>query len=332
MKTLSEKIDLILREEKRNYDTTDCLRQGILGSFNIAKGDGWALHRQERVLILDPPTNKLLFSKKADLLLKLYSSLDSTQKTEFQNLLLSHLSVTSEFVIIAYLPFFVLHRTGKIVEAIKKVKTEIRENNIGYNNALEMLSKILNYEWNVIPETGLDDIKEIFKGTNIYSILDRINSIEIKLLEYELQEVNQEVNEDKETLVKEFDRFGFPKDLTETLNKIDQKLKSATDDFDFKSCMDLIRSFTERFYESIASSLGNGEKIDGKDSEQVAKFFQKHDLISEEQGKILTSLRHFLSNWGSHRLKSKSEDARLSKNMAIEFSLYITRRLEEVKG
>lgn len=332
MKTLPEKIELVLREEKRNYDTTDCLRRGVIGSFNIAKGDGWALQGKEWILILDPPSNKLLFSKKAELLLKLYSSLNSTQKTEFQNLLLSHLSIISEFVIIAYLPFFVLHRTGKIVEAIKKVKTEIGESNIGYNNALEILSKILNYEWDVISEADLNDIKEIFKGTDNNSILDRINSIEIKLLEYELQEVNQEVNEDKETLVKEFNRFGFPKDLAETLDKIDQKLKSAADDFDFKGCMDLIRSFTERFYESIASSLGGNGKVDGKDSEQVAKFFQKYDLISEEQGKILTSLRHFLSNWGSHRLKSKPEDARLSRNMAIEFSLYITRRLEEVKG
>ncbi len=331
MKTIQEKVELVLREEKRNYQTTDCTSRGVLGSFNMAKGDGWALHGQERILILDPPSHKILSSSKADLLLKMYSSLSTAQKAEFYDSLLSNLESSSDFAMVAYLPFFVLFRIGKVVEAINKIKNDW-ETNIGYQNSLDLLSKILNYEWDSFSEDEIDKIKNIFRETTYSSILDRLNSIEVKILETELKEVNQEVNQDKEKLLAEINKFGFPSDLNETLNKIDKQIQSASDNFDFKGCMDLIRSFTERFYESVGKSLESGGNIDGKDSERVAKYFQKNNLISEEQGKILISLRHFLSNWGSHRLKSKPEDARLSRNMAIEFSLYITRRLEEVKN
>ena len=50
--------------------------------------------------------------------------------------------------------------------------------------------------------------------------------------------------------------------------------------------------------------------------------------MSEHFALMIAQQRHFLSDLGSHRIKSREEDARLSKNMVIEMSLYILRRFE----
>jgi len=140
---------------------------------------------------------------------------------------------------------------------------------------------------------------------------------------------NPEINEDKEELKKEVARFGFPADLSQTLDKIDLKFSQAHDAFDFKGCMDLIRAFTERLYRSILDTYGeDGKKIDEKDSKPVADFFISKGLVSDHFGLMIAQLRHFLSDQASHRIKSREEDARLTKNMVIEMSLYLLRRFE----
>lgn len=330
MKTLEEKIFVVLQEEKRHYSAKS-LSNGMLGSFNLQKGDGWAIAGQVPVLILNSPATTYINSINADLLFKLYASLNTTDRENFVKILLQQLDSKSSFALIAYLPFFVLHRVGEVIPAIQIANTNL-VSNFGYDNLFAMLAKILHFEWSLFSEDDLDKLKEALQR-NVYSIRERINSIELALLEKELDHVNQEINEDKEKLKKEFKRYSFPDDLTDTLNKIDEKFNSASDSFDYKGCMDLIRSFTERLYQSIAKVIDQEEKIkiDVKDSEKTAKYFKEKGLISHDQSEILTSLRHFLSNNASHRLKSHLEDARLSKNMTIEFSLYLIERMKSLQ-
>lgn len=54
---------------------------------------------------------------------------------------------------------------------------------------------------------------------------------------------NLEINQDQEKLKEIINTFGFDSALNESINKIDQKLYVAQDDFDFKGCIDLIRAF-----------------------------------------------------------------------------------------
>lgn len=139
---------------------------------------------------------------------------------------------------------------------------------------------------------------------------------------------NPEINEDEIKIKEEFTKFGFPADLSQALDKVDQKFNASKDAFDFKGTMDLLRSFTERLYRSILDEYGEeGKKVKEQDSEVVAKFFTKKGLVNNHFGNMIASQRHFISDLASHRLKSREEDARLSKNMVIEMSLYLMRRL-----
>lgn len=164
----------------------------------------------------------------------------------------------------------------------------------------------------------------------IFGILKQTNHILVKDVRKRIElGFNPEINEDEKIIKDEISKFGFPQDLSEALNKIDEKLTSSRDAFDFKGTMDLLRSFTERLYRSVLDQYGDeGKKIHEQDSEAVSKYFVKKGLVNEDFGKMIASQRHFISNTASHRLKSREEDARLSKNMVIEMSLYILRRLQ----
>lgn len=221
-----------------------------------------------------------------------------------------------------------------------------------YYRILTLYEELLKYEWN---NYSLDELRRIklwiderlnpkktlsarmnlspyqlmaFRFDQIYR---QINIILTKAFKEEIfSGYNPEINEDQNKLTKEFDRYNFPPDLAQTLEKIDDNLIKASDRFDYKSCMDLLRSFTERLYEGICIALDNteGRKVNVKDSDEVAKFFMSKKLLSVNQTSLLVSLRHFLSNEASHKLKSKQEDARLTRNITIEYSLYLMKRLE----
>ncbi len=333
MSTLSEKINMVLDEEKRAY-AANGRRIGGLGSFNIGIEAEWTREGAIPVLIVDQASQDVINSENAKLLLRLYSSLPTLEREEFKNTLLAYLSKDFPYYDAAHLIFYALHKIGLTVEAITQARQQLKDN-IGFSNILVMLKNLVKYEHSFLGEELLEQIKSALEGESEHSfqLLERINSAQLKKLAVQLEGNNQEINEDKETLKSEFRRYKFPEDLSETLDKIDQKLRNANDSFDYKGCMDLIRSFTERFYESLAKDLNaeEGKKMDEKDSEKTAKFFKEQNLISEDQSKILISLRHFLSNAGSHRLKSRPEDARLSRNMTIEFCLYLLRRYEDIK-
>ncbi|MGA3291617.1 MAG: hypothetical protein ABSC49_00510 [Candidatus Microgenomates bacterium] len=106
MEDLQQKIDVILNEEKRAYSANG-RRGGHLGSFNIDIGDGWTDAYPKAgaypQLLAIPANLDAIQSPQATVLLKLYSSINSEDKIQFKNTLLSYLSKnTSFFEIFSY--------------------------------------------------------------------------------------------------------------------------------------------------------------------------------------------------------------------------------------
>lgn len=292
-------------------------------------------------------------NKQVVLLKKLFITLSVAEKNIFKKVLVEKLQSLSTLVGVSV--FNALIHTGFFDESFKLIKLYYKSyRDESSLDQLRLLTDVLKNEWQIFSSTQIENIytwsNDILGGkssigresrdfpslyrdhVNVWGKLFRqSNAILVKDLDSHLDNgVDLEVNLDKESLTKEFKRFGFKNDLEETLEKIDKKLLSAEDGFDHKNCIDLLRSFTERLYEQIAKTADMTGWRDGDErySERVAKVFKEFGLISDAQAKMLTSLRHFLSNEGSHRLKSKREDARLSRNMTIEFSLYLIRLLD----
>ena len=350
-KALNEKIDILL--ENSFIDSSSDYKNTIDGTLIHSDNES-----NELIVIEENIKNFIFINRQAICLKNLYSQLGQ-EKIIFIKILLREMknNVNSSR---AETAFKVLLHIKKFDQAFNIItRNFIRYNQENYKKYLVILSETLRYEWILFSEKQLINIdtwvnkifekkndlgenlgqnyfhyysKLIFK--NLVSIHGKINKIRTEKVIKDIDSnFNPEINADEDTLKEKIKKYDFPSDLNETLEKIEQNINQAEDGFDFKGCMDLLRSFSESLYKTIAILLDKeqGEKMDEKDSKKVASFFKRYGLISADQGEILVALRHFLSNFASHRLKSKPQDARLSRNMTIEFSLYLIERLNEIK-
>ena len=309
---------------------------------------------QTEIFEVCPDPKKFIFKNEQVIALKaLYLQLSIQDQSFFVEFLLKRIKGNFDYEI-AKTAFNTLCHLGFFSKVFPLIKKEILKftNARKYSVILNLYSEFLKYEWNnysldelrqikLWVEESFNENKAIGKKIELYGYVDvknvfyklarQINILLTKAFKDQIfSGYNPEINEDQKKLTQEFTRYGFSDDLNITLQKIDDKFTNASDNFDYKSCMDLIRSFTERLYQSISISIDNtlGRKVKVTDSEEVAKFFLSKNLLSRNQADLLVSLRHFLSNEASHKLKSKQEDARLTRNITVEYSLFLMKRLE----
>ncbi len=288
---------------------------------------------------------------------KLYVQLSPKDKLSFIDDIQEYLDIRNNISTVLTVYNFLIHN-GQANIAFKSLSKEIRPYNYSSNFSLvcSLISEIIKNEWIIVPK---NQIEYLYKwadntlngknelGSNFRSLpsfyasaITQMRVLHRKLNIVKMLDLNErifvgtndEINTDEKALKNEFKKFNFPDDLSEALDKIDLKISTANDNFDFKGVIDLIRSFTERLFQHIAITIDgkNGRDIDVKNSEKVSKYFIEKQLISDDQGKMIVALRHFLSNEGVHRLKSRPDDARLSRNMTIEMALYLIFRLNDI--
>jgi len=303
--------------------------------------------------IVEEPEKVNIYHPQALLISKLYYQKNKETQVAIVALLVKKLHAQHEIARTSIVALFQISSTDDLLDAITDPDVFTHPYSDGLSTTLSTLNQLLAGAWKGFTKTQINKIREwcasthqkttplgayLFMRRSAYSgvydaferISNQINRILVRDVRTRIESgFNPEINEDVVRVKEELSKFGFPSDLSVALDKIDLKFDTSRDAFDFKGTMDLLRSFTERLYRSILDEYGkSGKDIKEQDSEQVAAFFQEKGLISPDFAQMLASQRHFLSNQASHRLKSREEDARLSKNMVIEMSLYLLRRVE----
>jgi hypothetical protein len=301
----------------------------------------------------DNPEDWQLNNQHSELLIKLSQQLSGKELKEFEPLLLSYIEKNGSVGIVDTVTLYFVHtnNVGTLLDHIRKTL-------VGYNNNGACIESILcivqamkhhpDVFGSDVTERLLDYADDYMQSrSNLgqhadeYSSLYRdvtslyITANEILTRDFARQidtAFNPELNVDEARVTEQIESIGFPLDLSESLRHISELVEQANTPMKYRDCMSAIRAFTERFYEQVAKSIDPATKIDGKDAEKAAKFFKEKGLLSTDMAGLLTSHRHFLSNDGTHRIKSRREDARIAKNMTIEISLYVITRLRELKG
>ncbi len=156
-----------------------------------------------------------------------------------------------------------------------------------------------------------------------------------------LDGINLEINQDEAKLKDIIREFGFEPTLNETINKIDENLRKASDKFDFKTCIDLTRAFLTELCVSIAleieKTMGIVPKLPVEEDKTMGRsmdYFRdgRVGFLSEEEKQLLASINAFMSKKGVHTLASAREYARIARNIAIEIGLFLIKRLEKYIG
>lgn len=337
MEDLQQKIDIILNEEKRAY-AANGRRGGHLGSFNIDVGDGYTdaypkVGAYPKLLAI-PANLDAIQSPQATVLLKLYSSINSEDKTQFKNILLSHLSKDTPFFDVAYLIFFVLHRVGATIEAIKQARSNLKgDSDHGFSNMLAILAKIVVYEHSYISKALYQQIKEAMQDETEHNfrLLEKINSAELELLKKDLADVNPEINKDRERVVNLWqEKFGSG-EIPSVINEIEEYFSGG--DFTqtkFATCIGRVRVLLVEALRGIASGISQKDgdkKIDNKtDEHSIFDYLRSKKFLSDNEWQLVKALHGLASDKGAHEITALKEYARVTKNMVYEILLVILRK------
>ena len=127
------------------------------------------------------------------------------------------------------------------------------------------------------------------------------------------------------------------KRLSESVDEIDRKLRGAATGFDFKTAMDLLRTFLEEFIEEAAENVSTKSTVRFPTKEEREKlnhfvtykdYLRNSDIVGREEEELLQKLYNYLSNKGSHVLSSSPEQFHVSRTTVIEWCMMIAGRVQ----
>jgi hypothetical protein len=184
-----EEVDLILKEEKRAYAAKGRIRGG-LGSLNVGLQSepnfGWTEEGRVPALLWDKSQAKPVESPNATRLIKLHDRLDDAVKADLERYLLSHLHKRSAYAEVGYFIFFVLHRIGRTVDALRSARAHLAGDKVyGYSNVLGTLSAIISREHFDIRPDDLSLIAEALAGDTEHNfrLTEKINLARLQQLD-----------------------------------------------------------------------------------------------------------------------------------------------------
>lgn len=343
-KTLRKKIEVVITNSytatsMENYICTDTMR----GQRPYVDG-----------LIEENPKVWQLNNRQAKLLLKLSQQLSTKELAALHRILKDYCkdNYREEIVDTAMLYFVHSGRTMEILPHINKTFTSYDQR--GSLHCVKALSESLLhrpdlfsdseaeaiYDWCRAYLTGKTSLgKSASEYRSSYSettkeirhLNSRANELLARNFEKQVDAAfNPELNADEDKVLEAIEQVGFSVDVSDSLLHIRDLVDRATTPPEYRDAMSSMRVFTEQLYGRIAQRLDSETKVNGMDSKKAAQLFREKKLISHDVSELIVAHRHFLSNDGTHRLKSRKEDARIAKNMTIEISLYLLTRLREM--
>jgi hypothetical protein len=152
-----------------------------------------------------------------------------------------------------------------------------------------------------------------------------------------LEGVNPEINTDRQMLISRMEQLGFRAGIMTRLRELDQKIYQARKPADFRDCMDSTRIVFEEIVEDAgrkaATFTGHGQPTVGVHGNfsPWKKLLVDTKALTGDEGVLFAGLYAYLSNAGTHRLESKPEQARLTKNITIECGMLVVGRVQAMK-
>jgi hypothetical protein len=144
------------------------------------------------------------------------------------------------------------------------------------------------------------------------------------------REQNPVVDTDRRALIGRLEQLGFSRDPEEALRQVDRKAQNATTPLDFRDCIDALRVFFENFMREAGRLVEakSGEPVPVEEKAVLWKnYLRKVGLIGDSDMEMMQSIYNYLSNRGSHRLRSEPEEFHVMKTTVIEWALLLAGRV-----
>jgi hypothetical protein len=136
------------------------------------------------------------------------------------------------------------------------------------------------------------------------------------------QTVNLEVESDKAKVESFLTSLGFSPEMEKALTAAENDYKSMADPFELKSCLGHLRTFLEHLHRDAAVSIAAtlGEPLADKWGEATV-FLRKQGFLTKREEEFSTALFTLISDGAVHALVAQREQARLLRNVVIEYGV-----------
>jgi hypothetical protein len=257
------------------------------------------------------------------------------------------LSFTSEFPLIA--EFLVRNRgKGELIKALKLVPSI----EPGQLILLIHLDEVICLNYGLFTETEYKDIADAVDGASkrtrrtinvtgrsLYEDVQHYckavkescrKAAYLYLKSSLLEGLNQEINEDRTAVEHYLKQYGLSQPLLDSLNEADKLYRQEASPFDLKSCMGHLRSFLENAQaEAIAKCIGGPSSLNWGSG---LEYLMKNGALSSFEKNFASSIYGLISDSAFHPLFAEREYARLARNIVIEYTLLLFRKLEKYGG
>lgn len=304
---IQKKINLVLDEEVRSYAAKG-RRGGKLGSMNIGlqsvPNNGWTNEGSIPNLLFDKSDPTVISSPNATVLLKLYSSLDDNGKQSFVSCLNGNLRKDSDYSDIGYFIFFVLYRIGEVVNALKLARQSLSgDANHGYSNVLGAFSMIISREYLEIDPKTYEQIQLVLQGDpeHDFHLKEKINLALLKHLERDLDDVNPEINTDRDKVVELWSTEFKSAELPALIKEIEDYFREGEfSDTKFATSIGRIRVLlveaAKRVSLKVAKEKSDTSISESSDDHHFFQYLKDKKVISIDEWNILRSLYNLSSN------------------------------------
>jgi hypothetical protein len=144
---------------------------------------------------------------------------------------------------------------------------------------------------------------------------------------------NPAIDADRQVLRSRIEALGFSKKLSDALNETERRGATAATGLDFKTAMDLLRTFFEEFIEEASQKIAPKTGQPAPTGPSISHFGSFKDylrsvnIIGPEEEQVLQKLYNYLSNRGSHSLGSAPEQFHVAQATVIEWCMMIAGRV-----
>ncbi|MCL6089231.1 MAG: hypothetical protein M1530_03680 [Candidatus Marsarchaeota archaeon] len=249
-----------------------------------------------------------------------------------------------EFEDVIYLPFEFFIRLGDITTAMKLLSSSLSYPAI--ESCLESLNESIDFRPQDFNEQKRMETEQFLKnaswrielGIIVRKIEGRFNDIKYSNIVRELEETHaSEMKKEYAELISELPRTSLTtkEQLKAYIEKAHQTYGAAKDERDYKTSLDLSRSYLHGLYSEACTKIeektGKRCKRNGtgkiEDFSTANDFLKTNGTITQKEWDIGRTTYGYLSDEGTHNLNTRREQARIGINFTVEISLILLKKL-----
>jgi hypothetical protein len=234
--------------------------------------------------------------------------------------------------------FYALLKLGYINESIESLQKRAKTRNIIYLLISNLISQnLFNFnQLKIISDIISTDTDFQQKSSQSYGsqLQTRIIKSRFEILTKQVRKINVEINQDKKAVSEKITNLGLNSNYNRLMDVMESFIQTGSSEVVNAGMISNLRTFMADLLKDIAHKIAqmkNEEIPNIRESEMgnIRSYLKNKLELGDNEDKFIDSFVSILHKEGGHSFMSETEYFRLSRNIAIEFALFLLSKYEK---